>query len=65
MHTDLTMRTDVGEKYHRDHIVPLSKGGGSEPGNIQLLCRWCNLSKGNKTDAEFRAYREITGGGTR
>lgn len=32
--------------YHRDHIMPLSLGGGNDIGNIQILCRPCNLLKG-------------------
>ena len=31
-----------------DHIIPVSRGGGTTPQNLQLLCRSCNLSKGNK-----------------
>lgn len=34
--------------YHRDHIIPLVKGGAHEDSNIQLLCPTCNLSKGGK-----------------
>jgi 5-methylcytosine-specific restriction endonuclease McrA len=30
----------------RDHIIPLVRGGTSDPRNIQLLCRPCNSSKG-------------------
>jgi hypothetical protein len=29
-----------------DHIHPEYLGGGSEPENLQLLCRRCNRSKG-------------------
>ncbi len=31
-----------------DHVVPLSKGGKLEPGNVVVLCRSCNSKKYNK-----------------
>lgn len=34
-------------KVHLDHIVPLSKGGIHTIDNVQWLCQYCNLIKGN------------------
>ena len=31
-----------------DHIVPLSRGGGSEEDNLQAMCRRCNRRKAKK-----------------
>ena len=36
------------EKYHLDHIYPLSKGGLHDDDNLQLLCPSCNMKKGSK-----------------
>jgi hypothetical protein len=33
---------------HRDHIIPKSKGGDGSPSNGGILCRNCNIEKGNK-----------------
>jgi len=30
-----------------DHILPVSKGGNSEEENLRVLCKACNLSRGN------------------
>ena len=36
------------EEMHGDHVVPWSKGGHTTPDNLQMLCRDCNLKKGDK-----------------
>ena len=37
-----------------DHKWPVSRGGGNEMENLQLLCVPCNMRKGIQTDEEFR-----------
>lgn len=36
------------KKFHVDHVVPLAKGGGNGPDNLQCLCPSCNLRKSDK-----------------
>lgn len=42
-------------KYHSDHVMPLSKSGSNDISNIQLLCAKCNHTKYNKLPEEFAA----------
>jgi 5-methylcytosine-specific restriction endonuclease McrA len=39
---------DIDCDLHRDHVVPISRGGTNYPSNIALACQSCNLSKGDK-----------------
>ena len=41
-------RCNISNKYHVDHIIPLSKEGKHVPENIQLTCPSCNVKKSNK-----------------
>lgn len=50
-------RCDITGGFHIDHILPVSRGGSSNIENLQLLCPFCNLSKGAKTHEEFLIKR--------
>lgn len=49
----------LSDRYHVDHKKPLSRGGSNYPRNLQLLCEFCNCSKGAKTMKEWRKSRGI------
>lgn len=40
-------------KYHMDHIIPLSKGGRNDKYNLQILCAPCNIKKSDKDPIEW------------
>jgi len=42
--------TSPGVELHVDHILPWSKGGETEPSNLETKCKKCNLGKGNAFD---------------
>lgn len=43
----------VGDTYHVDHLVPLSRGGSNWPDNLVIACPHCNTAKHNKLPHEF------------
>ena len=48
------------ESLEIDHIMPISKGGKTEPGNLQTLCRNCNIRKGNNIEwRDFNCWTAI------
>jgi 5-methylcytosine-specific restriction endonuclease McrA len=47
------LKTEGHEKFHIDHIQPISKGGSNWITNIQLACQPCNLKKSAKDPFEF------------
>jgi len=44
---------DCKDKYHVDHLVPLSRGGHNNPSNLVISCPVCNLKKLDKLPHEF------------
>ena len=49
---------DLSTGFQCDHVVPVSRGGSNWPSNIQLLCAWCNRSKGAKLMEEWRGHAD-------
>jgi len=41
---------------HVDHIIPWSKGGQTEVGNLRTLCAQCNVGRGNRYDNEDQPW---------
>jgi 5-methylcytosine-specific restriction endonuclease McrA len=41
------------DKYHIDHVIPLSRGGTDHPDNKVLACPSCNLKKNDKLPHEW------------
>lgn len=47
-----------------DHRTPISRGGPRGLDNCQLVCKTCNLTKGDFTEQEYRAIVDFAGTGT-
>lgn len=41
-----------------DHVVPISRGGLSKPGNLVPACHQCNLNKRSMTAVEWTLHLE-------
>ncbi len=41
--------------FHKDHVVPLSRGGQDTNSSLQLLCGHCNSAKGSQSMAYLKA----------
>lgn len=48
----LCVSCKANENLEVDHIVPVSRGGSDDLDNLQILCRSCNASKGNRLIVE-------------
>lgn len=54
---DKTVGPD-GERWHKDHVIPISRGGSDAMNNLALACATCNVSKGGKLPEEFDVDEE-------
>ena len=44
-----------GGRLECDHLIPVSRGGNSDPSNLVTACFTCNRGKRNKTVDEWRS----------
>lgn len=42
-----------GVRLHVDHVVPIAKGGKSDPNNLRTLCERCNIGKSDKLETNI------------
>lgn len=45
--------------YHKDHVIPLSRGGSNGPENIVVACPPCNRSKSTKLPHEWEGTNRL------
>jgi len=50
----------VGGKWHVDHIIPVSKGGDSQPNNLQVVPALWNRQKSNVHTERFFGAGELS-----
>jgi 5-methylcytosine-specific restriction endonuclease McrA len=43
----------VGNKYHVDHVVPVTRNGSNDPSNLVIACPICNIKKSDKLPHEW------------
>lgn len=54
VHDRHTGNWNTPDKAHIDHIIPITKGGNSDPSNLRVLCRTCNISKSNRIEEQMK-----------
>lgn len=54
------LESSGGNKYHVDHVMPISLGGSNWPSNLQLLCPRCNHSKNAKHPDLWNKIKPLT-----
>lgn len=62
-HKEMDFSKGVGRKFNNDmatieHLTPLSRGGEHTFENTVLACRFCNISRGAKSQEDFEEYRK-------
>lgn len=47
--------------YHKDHVIPVSRGGSDSIDNLTIACQECNYAKSDMLPDEFFAFMYGTG----
>jgi len=53
-----SLQITAGQKWHVDHIVPLSKGGVHSYHNVQLAHAHCNMAKATKMPKTWTLFQK-------